>query len=195
MHKPKSKLHYIDNKVFYKEIVDHYEAVKKAKAKGLEPPRITNYIGECILKIANKLSTMPKFINYSYRDEMVHDGIENCFLYYHDYDPYKTDPNTGLVIANPFAYFTQISFFAFIRRINKEEKIRYSVYKSFYYTVIHENTHGKYDVFDDGEKSLLSPQIYDNISLSIEKFEEKEAKRKLKREGKKKGLQKFFQED
>jgi hypothetical protein len=195
---PKRRINYIDNKVFYDAIVEHRKKVIEAEKKGLDPPRIPNYIGECIFKIATKLSTMPQFINYSFRDEMISDGIENCILYFHNYDPEKIDPNTGNVMANPFAYFTQVAFFAFVRRINKEERIRYSAHKSFYYTVVHGNVN-EYDtmaLFDDGEKNLMTPVIYDNISASIEKFEQKEAKRKLKRDEKKKqGLQRFYEEE
>ena len=83
------KLHYVDNQKFYAEIVSYREKLREAREAGLEDPRIPNYIGECIWKIANKLSTKPCFMNYSYREEMVSDGIENCILYFKDYDPEK----------------------------------------------------------------------------------------------------------
>ena len=70
--------HYVNNKEFTAAIAEHNNAVKKAIAEGKEPPRVTEYIGECIYKIATRLSTKPNFINYSYRDEMICDGIENC---------------------------------------------------------------------------------------------------------------------
>ena len=77
----------------------------------------SNYIGECILKIANNLSHKPNFSNYTYKDDMILDGIENCILYIHNFDPEKSN--------NPFAYFTQIIFYAFLRRIGKEKKQAY----------------------------------------------------------------------
>ena len=85
-----------------------------AKDFGVDPPPITNYIGECFLKIATHLSYRPNFINYTYREEMISDGIENCLQYVHNFNPEKSD--------NPFAYFTQIIYYAFLRRIQKEKK-------------------------------------------------------------------------
>ena len=84
------------------------------EASGDDPPRITNYLGECILKIANHLSYRPNFINYTYREEMISDGIENCLQYIDKFNPEKS--------TNPFAYFTQIIYYAFVRRIQKEKK-------------------------------------------------------------------------
>ena len=66
-----------------------------------------------VFKIANGLSYRPNFINYTYRQEMISDGIENCLQYIHNFDPEKS--------KNPFAYFTQIIYYAFIRRIQKEK--------------------------------------------------------------------------
>ena len=193
----KPKVHYVDNQALYAAIVKHRKEVAAAVVKGEEPPRIPEFVGECIFKIANKLSILPKFVNYSFRDEMVADAIENCFLYYYDYDPDRADPETGEITANPFAYYTQIAFFAFIRRINREEKIRYSAYKSFYFNVVHGNvgSHDTMMLFDDGEKNLLPATMYDNIAASMSRFEKKEADRKLKREQKKQGLQKFYKDE
>jgi hypothetical protein len=77
-------------------------------------PRIPNYLGECFLKIATHLSYKPNFVNYMFRDEMISDGIENCIQYIHNFNPEKS--------SNPFAYFTQVIYFAFLRRIAKEKK-------------------------------------------------------------------------
>ena len=77
-------------------------------------PRITNYLGECFLKIATHLSYKPNFVNYMFRDDMISDGIENCVQYIHNFNPEKS--------RNPFAYFTQIIHYAFLRRIQKEKK-------------------------------------------------------------------------
>lgn len=109
--------HYVNNAEFLAAIVKHKEACKLAEEQGLEKPRLPNYIGECILKIANHLAYKPNFINYSYRDDMVLDGIENCIQYADNFDPSKS--------SNPFAYFTQIIYFAFLRRITKEKKQAY----------------------------------------------------------------------
>lgn len=106
--------HYVNNPDFLQALKDYKEKVKAAEASGAERPQVTNYIGECILKIANHLSYKSNFINYSYRDEMIADGIENCLRYVDNFDPEKS--------SNPFAYFTQIIYFAFLRRIAREKK-------------------------------------------------------------------------
>ena len=106
--------HYVNNKEFTAAITEHNLAVRKAIKDGKEPPRVSEYIGECIYKIATRLSTKPNFINYSYRDEMICDGIENCLQYINNFNPEKSQ--------NAFAYITQIIYYAFLRRIQKEKK-------------------------------------------------------------------------
>ncbi len=110
----RAKPHYVNNKIFLQAMIEHKEAVNQAEAAGDPKPRVPNYIGECFLKIANHLSYRPNFINYTYKDDMISDGIENCLQYMDNFDPEKS--------SNPFAYFTQIIYFAFIRRITKEKK-------------------------------------------------------------------------
>ena len=112
--KPKQKPHYVDNKKFLVAMTEYRELRIKAEEEGKPRPQVTNYIGECYLKIANHLSYRPNFINYTYRDDMISDGIENCLQYMDNFDPEKS--------KNPFAYFTQIIYYAFIRRIQKEKK-------------------------------------------------------------------------
>jgi hypothetical protein len=109
--------HYVNNKDFLDALIKHREACAKALEEGKEPPIVSNYIGDCILKIANHLSYKPNFINYSYRDDMILDGVENCIQYLHNFNPDKS--------SNPFAYFTQIIYYAFLRRIAKEKKQSY----------------------------------------------------------------------
>ncbi len=109
--------HYVDNAEFLEAMKKRREEVLAAKEKDLPKPQVSNYIGECIYKIAYHLSYKPNFINYSYRDEMVSDGIENCLRYIDNFDPAKSN--------NPFAYFTQIIYYAFLRRIGKEKKQSY----------------------------------------------------------------------
>ena len=112
--KAKQKEHYVDNKKFLQAMTEWRLKYDKAKDKNRKPPKVTNYIGECFLKIANHLSYRPNFINYTYRDDMISDGIENCLQYMNNFNPKKSN--------NPFAYFTQIIYYAFIRRIQKEKK-------------------------------------------------------------------------
>ena len=110
----KKKQHYVDNQEFLAAIIKYKEKVEIAKIKGLSKPRVSNYIGGCFLKIAQHLSYRPNFINYMYKDDMVCDGIENCIQYIDNFDPSKS--------RNPFAYFTQIVYYAFLRRIAKEKR-------------------------------------------------------------------------
>ena len=110
----KKKVHYVDNKKFLAAIVERKEQLKDAEEADEPKPQISNYLGECILKIANHLSYRPNFINYTYKEEMISDGIENCLQYLDNFNPKKTN--------NPFAYFTQIIYYAFVRRIQKEKK-------------------------------------------------------------------------
>ena len=107
-------VHYVNNKDFLQAMIEWRERVDDAENSGKTPPPVTNYIGECFLKIANHLSYKPNFINYTYREEMICDGIENCLQYIKNFNPEKSQ--------NPFAYFTQIIYYAFLRRINKEKK-------------------------------------------------------------------------
>ena len=110
----KKSEHYVNNKEFLAAMVDYRKIVNKSKrAKQTKPP-VPDYIGECFLKIANHLSYRPNFINYTYRDDMISDGIENCLQYLDNFNPETS--------SNPFAYFTQIIYYAFIRRIQKEKK-------------------------------------------------------------------------
>ena len=127
--------HYVNNKEFLAAIVEYKSRVKEAAAKEIpdlldlppekqfeilktwtspNKPRITNYLGECFLKIATHLSYKPNFVNYMFKDDMVCDGIENCIQYIDNFDPSKS--------KNPFAYFTQIVYYAFLRRIAKEKR-------------------------------------------------------------------------
>ena len=114
--------HYVDNKRLYAEMVEYLNAVKESEESGDDKPRIPEYIGECLLKISTRLSTKPNFINYTYRDEMISDGIENCVNYIGNFNPEKS--------TNPFAYFTQIIYYAFLRRIQREKKQLYIKHKS-----------------------------------------------------------------
>ena len=113
MPKKKSE-HYVNNKQLLEALIVYREKVAYAKENDLVKPRITNYLGECFLKIATHLSYKPNFVNYMFRDDMISDGIENCVQYIHNFDPEKS--------RNPFAYFTQIIHYAFLRRIQKEKK-------------------------------------------------------------------------
>jgi DNA-directed RNA polymerase specialized sigma24 family protein len=110
----KSKEHYVSNKDFLAAMIEYKKTVKQSVKEGKIKPRVPDYIGTCFLKIANHLSYRPNFINYTFRDDMISDGIENCLQYLDNFNPDKSN--------NPFAYFTQIIYYAFVRRIQKEKK-------------------------------------------------------------------------
>ena len=118
--KPQDKPHYVNNKEFSLAVVDYCEKVDKAKKqKSKKTPIVPNYIAECFLKIAEGLSHKSNFIRYTYREEMVMDAVENCLKAIKNYD---IDTATRTGTPNAFAYFTQISWYAFLRRIEKEKK-------------------------------------------------------------------------
>jgi hypothetical protein len=106
--------HYVNNKEFTAAVAEYVDKIKAAKEADNSPPRMSEYIGECVYKIATRLSTRPNFINYTYRDEMICDAIENCIQYLGNFNIEKS--------SNAFAYVTQICYYAFLRRIQKEKK-------------------------------------------------------------------------
>ena len=163
MRKRKS-VHYIDNTVFYTAIKEHKEKVIAAQENESTPPRVTEYIGECFMKIAKNLAMRPNFINYTYKDDMISDSIENCMLYINNFDPEKS--------KNPFAYFTQIIYFAFLRRIQKEKKHTYIKHKLFEASVVHEQIYNKFDASDS---YTVQSNIINNDKMNefITSFEEK----------------------
>jgi len=174
-----SKNHYINNADFLKALTEYQELCITSKKENKPEPSIPNYIGECFLKIAEHLSRKPNFISYSFRDEMIADGIENCLMYFRNFDPAKSN--------NPFAYFTQIIYYAFLRRIMKEKKQLYVKYKATeQFGIIDE-----FEMFEDAEGNMNQFQLYDNISEFIHTFEEN---KKKKKESKVKGLEKFMEE-
>ena len=106
--------HYVNNKEFLHALIAYRENVEIAKLQDKPKPVIPRYIGECFLKIANHLSFKPNFVNYMFKEDMISDGIENCVQYIHNFNPEKSQ--------NPFAYFTQIIHYAFLRRIQREKR-------------------------------------------------------------------------
>ena len=161
--------HYINNADLHKALIEYKENCDTAIAAGKEEPRIPNYIGECFLKIADHLSRKPNFVSYSFRDEMISDGIENCLMYFRNFDPTKS--------KNPFAYFTQIIYYAFLRRIMKEKKQLYVKYKATEMFGIF----GDGETYEDAEGNMKQFVLYENISEFIQTFEEnKEKKKKIK---------------
>ena len=117
-----AKAHYVDNAKFLEEMIEYKRQYHISKSNDEELPIISEYLGSVFLKIAQRLSFRPNFINYAFKNDMISDGIENCLHYIHNFNPDKS--------SNPFAYFTQIIYYAFIRIIQKEKKQFYIKYKS-----------------------------------------------------------------
>ena len=117
--KPKQKPHYVNNKEFSLSVVEYVKLVNEAQANGTQLPVVTDYIATCFLKIAQGLSHKANFIRYTYREEMVMDAVENCLKAIENYN-IEAATRTGK--PNAFAYFTQIVWYAFLRRIAKEKK-------------------------------------------------------------------------
>lgn len=168
----KKPVHYVNN-------VDFLEAVKKYKKQCIEAeacgdpkPQLSNYLGECILKIATKLANRPNFINYSYKDDMILDGIENCIMYFDNFDPAKS--------SNPFSYFTQIIYYAFLRRIEKEKKQSYIRGKLIRDTTIESFETQGHDDGDDFYNGFIG--FMQQHGTFDDKFEERmKAKKKKKK--------------
>ena len=173
----RKKQHYVDNEKFLVVMTNYREEHLQAKDNDTEIPVIPDYAGECFLKIAERLSHRPNFINYAFREEMVSDGIENCVMYASNFNPEKS--------TNPFAYFTQIIYYAFLRRIEKEKKQLYIKYKTM------EEHSSLEDHVDMGEMSSedsravsagASPLTTDkrvSIQEFIHAFEEKKRAKKM----------------
>jgi len=156
--------HYVDNKKLFNTIIAYQKKVAKAKEKKRPVPHVPEYIGECLLEIAKRLSSKANFANYTFRDDMVSDAVENGLLYMHNFNAAKSQ--------NPFAYFTQITHYAFIRRIEREKKYVYTKYKY----ALHQ-AHRKEDqvVFPGESYDTKKPAwtAYENIHDFIRGFEDK----------------------
>tara|TARA_Y100000004_G_scaffold191150_1_gene249439 strand:- start:875 stop:1399 length:525 start_codon:yes stop_codon:yes gene_type:complete len=170
----KKGVHYVDNKKFLQAMIDWRETWPDEE----NIPPVTNYIGECFLKIATHLSYRPNFINYTYRDEMISDGIENCLQYVKNFNPEKS--------KNPFAYFTQIIYYAFLRRIAKEKKQSHIKNKMI--------EREAYNSFTTMEGDSNTYQV-DNIDLAAFLPDEDVYKPKKKQSTKKKGLEVFMEKE
>ena len=156
MGRRKRSEHYVNNKEFLAALIKLREDREIAEIRGKEKPRIPRYIGECFLKIATHLSFKPNFVNYMFKEDMISDGIENCVQYIHNFNPEKSQ--------NPFAYFTQIIHYAFLRRIQKEKKqleIKNKILEKTGYEQVFER-----DTLDDGNYSEYN-QIKDAVHSKL----------------------------
>ena len=178
MAKKKSTAHYVSNKELFEAMKKFKVICEEAENIG-ERPKVPEYIGECILKIANGLSYRPNFITYTYKEDMISDGIENCLQYIHNFNPDKSN--------NPFAYFTQIIYYAFIRRIQREKK----------------QTHVKHRIISKADFQAFVTMEGDDTSYSVGGFdpnimvpdEDVYKPKKKNKEINKKGLENFMESD
>ena len=180
--KKKKSTHYIDNKLFYTEMVKYHTAYQESKRLEEDRPKVPNYVGKCIMLIAQRLATRPNFVGYSYREEMIGDAIENCLRYLHNFNPEKTN--------NPFAYFTQIVYNAFLRRIEKEKKQLYIKHKSFENSMIM-NTLVDMAPEDKSQFAAVYINVNEKLGELVEKFEAKNPVVKKP----KKGVEKFIEDE
>tara|TARA_Y100000034_G_scaffold123316_1_gene169907 strand:- start:1255 stop:1836 length:582 start_codon:yes stop_codon:yes gene_type:complete len=176
--KKSKSTHYVDNKKFLAAMIEFKELYNIAEKNKEEYPPVSDYIGECFLKIATHLSYRPNFINYTYREDMISDGIENCLQYVQNFNPEKSN--------NPFAYFTQIIYYAFLRRIAKEKKQTHVKNK------IIQNTNYQSWTTMEGDDTAYTVLGFDpNVMLPDEDV----YKPKKKPSEKIKGLESFMEED
>lgn len=174
MKKPRN---YVNNKTLYGVIIHYKNDLKKSINEKVDKPIVPNYIGECIILICNNLAKKPNFSGYSYKQDMISDGIMDCIAAVDNFDPDKTN--------NPFAYFTQIAWNAFIRRIHKEKKQTY---------IKHKNYENSFMFFDLSEEINHAVHLKSNEYSSdvVKSFEEKLTKQK--KPVKLMGLEKFIKE-
>lgn len=165
---------YIDNSKFLAAMIEWKKKVREAEDCDEKNPPVCTYIAECFIKISEHLSYRPNFINYPFREDMVGDGIENCILYAHNFDENKSN--------NPFSYFTQIIYYAFLRRIEKEKKQSFIKFKLMkindeggeYTKWIKDKDFEDYNSAYDKEFRLLTDD-------DIEKLEPKKKRKKRKK--------------
>ena len=166
MKKPR-KRNYVNNKDLLEALINYQKDCREAEDQGEETPRVPDYIGTCIFQIATRLATKPNFSGYSYKEDMISDGIENCLQYIHNFNPDKSQ--------NPFAYFTQIIWYAFLRRIQKEKKQMYIRFKSS------QSMMASGDTYSGDEIQLNLNTNADYMNSFIEDFEDKLQRDKQKK--------------
>jgi hypothetical protein len=172
MPKPKIRNEYVNNAELLAALIKHRKAVAAAKKKRQPAPQFNEYIGICFLKIAEHLSRKPNFMSYTFREDMVADAVENCIQYGHNFDPAKSE--------HPFAYFTQIIAWAFLRRISKEKKELYVKYKATEQLGFLQPTE-RHDLEELGHGAGRPFSVYENISDFIQAFEQSRKAKKRKK--------------
>lgn len=172
----KRPVNYINNKTLYSAMIQYKNTVDEAVKEGKQKPRVTDYIGQSILLICNNLAKKPNFSGYTYKQDMISDGIIDCVAAVDNFNPDKTN--------NPFAYFTQIAWNAFLRRIQKEKKQTYIKHKNYENSVLHE---------EHWEHSTIQLKTNEYSDEVVRSFENKLTK--IKKPSKLTGIEVFSEEN
>ena len=165
--------HYVDNKAFLQEMIKWKKEIKEAEESGDDRPPVSNFIGECFLKIAERLCSKSNFTKYTYKDEMIGDAIENCLMYAHNFNPRKS--------KNPFSYFTQIIYYAFLRRIEREKKqsyVKFKLTESMDDGTLHKWFKENY--FEKNNEREALTDLFQISENDIKKYEPKKRKKRSK---------------
>lgn len=109
-----AKHQYVNGKEFFVMLKEYHEKYLISIENNTDKPIVSNEIAGAIMQICNRLSNSFNFIGYSYKDEMIADAIYKCLDKVHRFDP--------AISENPFAFFTQLAYNAFINRIKIEQK-------------------------------------------------------------------------
>lgn len=171
---------YISNKKMYNELIKYYDQIELAEKENREEPQIPDYLGECFLLIAENLAKKPNFSSYTFKEDMIQDGVLTCVANITKFDPDRTN--------NPFSYFTQAIFYSFLQRIAKEKKQEYVKYKSIEKKYFSEEV-GETNNFDKGNFKTSDNnnlEIFDNYLEFIEEYEDKHLPKKSKQRRQKK---------
>jgi len=192
--KKSTKKHYVNNGDLYECMKSYLNQCKECDLQEIERPKVPEYIGECLFKIAEKLATKPNFMNYTFKEDMILDGVENCLKYITNFNPEKS--------KNPFSYFTSVIYYAFLRRIEKEKKYTYIKLKAMENELYKHDTIGNLNSFDSSNFSVDGSTMYDNFFEFIAEYEkkkeqknEKKKKSKTKKNSTKVNLVPFFKDE
>lgn len=181
----KKSAHYVDDVRMYEVICEYKKKLAASIENGTPKPRIPEYCGECIMMIADKLSTKHNFARYIFKDEMVSDGIENCIKYFDNFNEEK--------YKKPFTYFTTIIYWAFVRRIEQEKTYLYTKYKLYENNLVNQVVQEVQGGDDQKTSTSENSMDTDKMTNFINNFESKQAKKKVPKV--KKGVEKFVEEN
>lgn len=171
--KKSTKKHYVNNGDLYECMKTYLSQCEECDKDGIERPKVPEYIGECLFKIAEKLATKPNFMNYTFKEDMILDGVENCLKYITNFNPEKS--------KNPFSYFTSVIYYAFLRRIEKEKKYTYIKLKAMENELYRHDNIANLNSFDSSNFSVDGNTMYDNFFEFIADYEKNKEKKNEKK--------------